>query len=85
MLHAETHGDERSTGAGGTTRDVAVGVSRNLRAPSSRVDEPPGLGDEEVDFSSQSSEDDMRRRKGNVRAIVLNEIPLAFGFRTVCM
>ena len=40
--------------------------------------ESPGLrARDELDDSGSSSEDDIRRRRGNVKALVLDEVPQA--------
>ena len=36
---------------------------------------------DELDYSGSSSEDDIRWRKGNVKAFALDEVPQASGFR----
>ena len=43
---------------------------------------PPGFKKaDELDFSDSSEEDDIRRRRGTVRAFTLDEVPQASGFR----
>ena len=69
-------------GAGPCTSGVAFGTARDLRARPSIAGEPPRLekGDE-LDYGGSFSEVDIRRRRGNIKTFVLDEIPQAYEFR----
>ena len=61
--------------------EVAFSASKELCPRPSRAFDPPGLEKaDELDFSDSSEEDDIRRRRGTVRKMELDEVPQASTF-----